>query len=159
MAPGQNGVSRVRQAPFSIAAIEEANTDLALPALLALWPRYTADDMRAFIDGTLRPNGYRLVGLFTEDEERAASIVGYRLQYSLWLGQSLYLVDVSTLPEWRGHGFADRLAEWIEEEARRLGCTAIHLDSGVGPERSAAHRLYMRHHFRISCHHFSKQLA
>lgn len=144
---------------YTIRPIEAPDTDLALPALLALWPRYEAGEMRTIIDCTLRPHGYHLVGLFAEGCEPAASIVGYRVQHSLWLGKSLYLVDVSTLEEWRGRGFADRLAEWIEEEARRLQCSAIHLDSGVGPDRSAAHRLYMRHHFRISCHHFSKQLG
>ena len=44
-------------------------------------------------------------------------------------------------------------------EARRQGCAAVHLDSGVGQNRAAAHRLYMRHHYRIGCHHFVKVLS
>lgn len=142
----------------TIAGIGEHDTALAIPALQVLWPRYSAEEMLTFIDSTLRPNGYNLVGITPHGSTHAASVLGYRLQHSLWLGKSFYIVDVATLPEWRGNGFADKLAEWSEAEALRLGCDAIHLDSGVGIDRSAAHRLYMRHHYRIACHHFSKQL-
>lgn len=145
--------------PCNVTEIREPDTALALPALQVLWPRYSDEEMRGYIDGTLRPNGYKLVGIIPEGSPHAASVLGYRLQHSLWLGKSLYIVDVATLPDWRGHGFGDRLAEWSEAEAVRQGCDAIHLDSGVGVDRSAAHRLYMRHHYRIACHHFSKQLG
>jgi hypothetical protein len=47
---------------------------------------------------------------------------------------------------------------WLEAEARRTGCDELHLDSGVGPEREAAHRLYFRHGMRIASHHFSRDL-
>lgn len=142
----------------TVVAIGEPDTALAVPALQVLWPRYSAEEMCRFIDGTLRPNGYHLVGIIPPGSSQAAAVLGYRLQHSLWLGRSLYIVDVATLPEWRGKGFADQLAVWSEAEALKLGCDAIHLDSGVGVERSAAHRLYMRHHYRIACHHFAKQL-
>ena len=46
----------------------------------------------------------------------------------------------------------------VVDEGRRLGCEAVHLDSGVGSDRAAAHRLYMRHHLRISSHHFQLEL-
>jgi hypothetical protein len=42
------------------------------------------------------------------------------------------------------------------EEARRLGCDRIHLDSGVGLERADAHRLYMNAGMAISSHHFAR---
>jgi GNAT superfamily N-acetyltransferase len=67
------------------------------------------------------------------------------------------VVDIATLPEWRGKGFAAELMAWVEAEAKRLGCSAVHLDSGWrGP--AAAHRLYMQRRYQIACHHFLKRL-
>ncbi len=45
--------------------------------------------------------------------------------------------------------------EWLEQEAQRLQCDALHLDSGVGPERAAAHRLYFASGMRIASYHFT----
>ena len=73
-------------------------------------------------------------------------------------GHYLYVDDLSTVPAARGRGHADLLMAWVVDQARRLGCEAVHLDSGVGADRAAAHRLYMRHHLRISSHHFQLEL-
>jgi len=143
----------------SVVSIPAERTASAVEALRQLWPRYEPGEMVAVIDDQLRPNGYHLVGIWGDDSPSAAAVLGYRIQHSLWLGKSLYVVDIATLPDWRGRGFGDRLMAWAEEEAARLGCTAVHLDSGVGIDRTAAHRLYMRHHYRIGCHHFVKTLG
>ena len=58
----------------------------------------------------------------------------------------------------RGRGHADRLFGWLEEEARHAGCTQFHLDSGVGPEREDAHRLYFNTGLRITSYHFQAPL-
>ena len=142
----------------TIIEISEQNTATAVPALRVLWPKYEAVEMVRIIDTVLRPNGYRLFGVVPAEGEPAACILGYRLQHSLWLGKSFYIVDMATLPEWRGHGFASQLLDWAVEEAGRLGCDALHLDSGVGPDRSDAHRLYMSKRFQIGCHHFVRKL-
>ena len=44
---------------------------------------------------------------------------------------------------------------WVEEEARRLGCDELHLDSGVGQDREDAHRFYFSHGMRIASYHFA----
>ena len=44
---------------------------------------------------------------------------------------------------------------WLFEEAGRLGCDSLHLDSGVGPDRFDAHRLYLNHGLSIIGHHFA----
>jgi GNAT superfamily N-acetyltransferase len=77
---------------------------------------------------------------------------------NLFGGRTLYVDDLSTLPEARGRGHAGRLLEWCEEEARRLGCDELHLDSAVGPERLDAHRLYFNRRLRITAFHFEKSL-
>jgi len=38
----------------------------------------------------------------------------------------------------------------------RLGCHEVHLDPGVGTNRTAAHRLYLSGGYRISSHHFTR---
>lgn len=142
-----------------IAEIPEQNTAVAVPALQVLWPKYGAEEMSRIIDTTLRPNGYRLVGIIPKEGEPAACVMGYRLQHSLWLGKSFYIVDIATLPDWRGRGYASHILDWAENEAQRLECNALHLDSGVGPDRSDAHRLYMAKRYQIGCHHFVRKLG
>ncbi|MGS0737278.1 GNAT family N-acetyltransferase [Pseudomonas sp. GG8] len=144
---------------FTINSISAADTDQAAAALCELWPRYSPAEITSTIDELLRPNGYNLVGLWEDGSTSAVSVLSYRIQFSLWLGKSFYIVDIATLPQWRGKGHASKLLDWAEAEAMRLGCSAVHLDSGVGADRSAAHRLYMQRHYQISCHHFLKRLA
>ena len=143
---------------MEIVPIGPDETARAVPALRVLWPRYAPDEMVRYVDDVLRPDGYRLVGMAPDPGEPAVCVLGYRFQHSLWLGRSLYVVDVATLPAWQGRGLADRMMAWCEAEAARTGCAAVHLDSGVGLDRSPAHRLYMRRHWRIACHHFLKML-
>jgi hypothetical protein len=49
--------------------------------------------------------------------------------------------------------------DWLDQEAARLGCEGLHLDSGVAADRAPAHRLYMRHKLRISAHHFERGIG
>jgi hypothetical protein len=55
-------------------------------------------------------------------------------------------------------GYGEKLMDWLAEEARRLGCEGLHLDSGVAADRASAHRLYMRNGLRISAHHFEREI-
>jgi len=73
-------------------------------------------------------------------------------------GRVLYIDDLSTLPAARRRGHARALLEWCAEEASRLGCATLQLDSNVGPERLDAHRLYLNCAMRISSYHFLRRL-
>ena len=131
----------------------------AAEAMLELRSRWAdTDTLVDVIDNRLRPVGYRLVGAFEQGAESAASVCGFREATMLAWGHYLYVDDLSTVPAARGRGHADLLMAWVIDEGRRLGCEAVHLDSGVGADRAAAHRLYMRHHLRISSHHFQLEL-
>lgn len=139
--------------------IIEGQTAQAADAMLILRPRWkTAEAVVEFIDSRLRPNGYRLAGVFGRSRNAAISVLGFRELWSTAWGHYLYIDDVSTAPTARGKGYADELLQWVIAEARRLDCEGVHLDSGVGDDRAAAHRLYMRNHLRISAHHFSLAL-
>jgi GNAT superfamily N-acetyltransferase len=93
-----------------------------------------------------------------DDGTDAVAIAGFRLSTSLSRGRHVYIDDLSTVPCARRRGFASELLRWIHIEAKRLGCDQVHLDSGVGPGRLAAHRLYLNSGYVISAHHFARCL-
>jgi GNAT superfamily N-acetyltransferase len=136
-------------------------TALAYPAMSALRQHVgTERDFVALVDQRLRPEGYRLAGAFdphaATDDAGAVAVAGFRLLHNLAWGRALYVDDLSTLPAARGRGHAGALMDWLMAESARLGCDQLHLDSGVGPEREAAHRLYFNRGMRIAAHHFAR---
>ena len=123
----------------------------------ALRTRYTdeAEFVRR-VDDVQRPEGYRIVGAFEGD--RCVAVAGFRMIHNLAWGDTLYVDDLSTLPEARGRGYGRALLEWCRDEGARNGCAEFHLDSGVGPEREDAHRLYFNTGLRITSYHFAAPL-
>ena len=116
--------------PRDLRPIPPAQAHLALPALRALRPdsphTATPDALRTFLS-TTGPEGYALIGAFEPGREEAAAVAGYRVM----------------------------LLHWLEARASELGCAELHLDSGVGETRHAAHRLYHRAGMNVTAHHFS----
>jgi GNAT superfamily N-acetyltransferase len=135
------------------------DTRLAYPAMAALRPAYT--DEAQFVervDDVQRVEGYRLVGVFEDGSTHAVAVAGFRVGHMLAWGRFLYLDDLSTLPEARRRGFGMQLLEWLREEAERLGCDQLHLDSGVGSNRVDAHRLYFNAGLAITAFHLARTL-
>lgn len=142
-----------------IREIPAGETALAWAAMREL--RDGLDRLEAFVeavDGAQRAEGYRLAGAFEEDREEAAAVAGFRTLHCLAWGHTLYVDDLSTLPEARRRGHGARLLAWCAEEAARLGCDQLHLDSGVGLDRADAHRLYMNSGLVITAHHFARRV-
>ncbi len=141
-----------------IRELEAGETRLAFAAMLELRPHIgSSKEFVRRVDEVQRPGGYRLIASFA-DEEQAAAAAGFRvIDYLAW-GHALYCDDLSTRAAHRGRGHAGGLVDWMLEEARRLGCGEFHLDSGVGPDRTTAHRLYFNKGMRISSHHFSRDV-
>jgi GNAT superfamily N-acetyltransferase len=134
-------------------------THLAARTLLQLRPHHgSVDALVRQVDERQRRNGYRLIGAFEDGAEEAAAVAGFRINEFLAWGRHVYVDDLVTAEGHRGRGLADRLFAWLEDEARRAGCTQFHLDSGVGEDRSDAHRFYFRHGLRISSYHFQREL-
>jgi GNAT superfamily N-acetyltransferase len=113
-----------------------------------------AESFARQIDELQRPEGYRLVGV--SEGERVLAVAGFRVLNTLFAGRMLYIDDLSTHPDARRRGYAGALIEWCEQEARRLECDELHLDSAVIPERQDAHRLYFNRRMRIASYHFVK---
>jgi GNAT superfamily N-acetyltransferase len=142
-----------------IREIGPGQTDLAFAAMRELRTHLSdADAFAARVDGEQRAEGYRLVGAF-EDVREAVAVAGFRVAHNLAWGRHLYVDDLSTAPAARRRGHARALLDWLGEEADRLGCAQLHLDSGVGPQRADAHRLYLNAGLTTTSHHFSRVLG
>jgi GNAT superfamily N-acetyltransferase len=134
-------------------------TGLGFPAMRELRSGLTdeADFVRQ-VDEVQRPEGYRLVGSFADggESQPALAVAGFRVGHSLVDGHYLYVDDLSTVPAARRKGHGRRLLDWLGEEAERLRCDGLHLDSAVGPQRADAHRLYINAGLQISAFHFER---
>ena len=122
------------------------DTALAFEAMRELRTHY--EDEADFVRASTRcsAEGYRLVGAF--EDERCVAVAGFRVIHNLAWGDCLYVDDLHH-PDGRRRGWA-RLLEWCAAEPARLGCGELHLDSGVGPDREDAHRLYFNTGLRIT---------
>lgn len=132
-------------------------TGLAFEAMREL--RNGLSDEQSFVrqvDEIQRPEGYRLVAAFEAGVSEPSAVAGFRTAHGLAWGKYLYVDDLSTLPKARRRGHARALLKWLTGEAKRLGCDQLHLDSGVGIDRSNAHRLYLNTGMVISAHHFAR---
>jgi GNAT superfamily N-acetyltransferase len=144
---------------FEIRELPPEETDLAFEAMRQL--RRHFDDRDRFVErvnGQQRPEGYRLVAALPSAGGAAAAVAGFRAAHNLAWGFHLYVDDLSTAAEARRLGLAGRLMSWLQEEAARLGCDSFHLDSGFGPERTDAHRLYLNQGLSVTALHFARPL-
>ncbi|WP_107688858.1 GNAT family N-acetyltransferase [Neisseria wadsworthii] len=135
--------------------IEPAETATAFAALSILRPMLT--DVNRFVEqvNTLqRPQGYRLLGIFEEGKSSALAVCGFRVSVNLVSGTYIHIDDVVTIPSSRGKGYAARLLAEVAKIARQEGIAQIQINSTVGQDRTDARRLYFRHGFDITGHHF-----
>ena len=140
-----------------IREIPAGETGLAYAAMRELRTGLTGEE--AFVeavDVSQRREGYRLLGAFEDGRAEAVAVAGFRTLRCLAWGHTVYVDDLSTLPAARRRGHGAALLSWLAEEARRLDCDQLHLDSGVGLDRADAHRLYMNAGLVISAHHFAR---
>ena len=144
---------------MEIREIVPPDTGMAFLAMKAL-RTHLADDEEFVrrVDEVQRPEGYRLVGAFDAEESAAAAVAGFREGNNLAWGHFLYVDDLATRPEFRRRGLGRGLLVWLAREAATLACDQLHLDSGVGLERSDAHRLYLNSGLTITAHHFGRNL-
>ena len=132
-----------------------ADIQRCLPAMLALRPHLTSEQALTQIQ-LQQQEGYVLA--FIDTDTQAPAAIGYRIMNLLYSGKTLYIDDLSTLPEGRAKGYAGALLDFVIDEARKAGCSCVTLDSGHSPARYDAHRLYLKKRFNIVSHHFRLDL-
>jgi GNAT superfamily N-acetyltransferase len=87
-------------------------------------------------------------------DEDVAGIGVYRIYTNTFDGLQMYVDDLVTDEKRRSRGFGKQLMDHMFEVARRSGCVAFGLDSGV--QRAQAHRFYFREGLTVSAFHFDK---
>jgi GNAT superfamily N-acetyltransferase len=100
--------------------------------------------------------GYYLI--YTEENGHAVCAAGFRFTEHLAWGKTIYIDDLSTLPEARSKGHASALIDYIFQLAKEKNYDQVHLDSGCNEARYDAHRLYLKKGFNITSHHFAWQV-
>ncbi len=121
--------------------------------LLALRPHLNTDTFVPILTEMIA-EGYTLA--YIEENGKAVAAVGFRYLQFLYNGKQYYIDDLSTLPEYRGKGFAGKLLDYVIDKAKLNGFKTVNLDSGY--QRTDAYRLYLNKGFTLNSHHFSKIL-
>jgi len=93
--------------------------------------------------------GYHIV--FIEDDGEVIAAGGYRISHSMAWGRFLYLDDLAALQSRHSEGLGTAILIFVQQEARRVGCEAVHLDTGY--HRHRAHKSYLRNGFELTSHH------
>jgi ribosomal protein S18 acetylase RimI-like enzyme len=99
--------------------------------------------------------GYRLLALWSARKPRA--LAGFRLTENLVHGRFLYVDDLVVDAAERSNGLGAILLTRLKDEARRLGCAKLVLDTGI--DNIAAQRFYARQGLRNTALRFSEVLG
>ncbi|MBN8429360.1 GNAT family N-acetyltransferase [Microbulbifer salipaludis] len=124
--------------------------DKVARVLLQLRPKYDLDSLKTQIK-LQRESGYNLA--YVTCGHSVLSVAGFVVGQKLAWGKHVYVDDLVTDERHRSSGAGALLVDWIKQYAKEIGCSQVHLDSGV--QRFQAHRFYLREKFNIESHHFS----
>jgi GNAT superfamily N-acetyltransferase len=89
--------------------------------------------------------------------EAVAGVAVFRWYEDTCDGRKFYVDDLIVDEARRSRGLGRTIMAYLENEARRLGCRALVLDSGT--QRTRAHGFYFRENFVITSFNFKKQLT
>jgi GNAT superfamily N-acetyltransferase len=97
-------------------------------------------------------NGARMT--LVVEGESVVSLALWRLIENTYEGRRLYVDDLVSDEARRSSGAGKIMFDWLENQAKSLGCDALALDSGV--QRQRAHRFYFREGMHIPSFCFRK---
>jgi GNAT superfamily N-acetyltransferase len=135
-------------------ASDEAEVRRCHSAFRELRPHLTTEDEFVVRWRRQTPEGYKLAYIAMGDRVPAAA--GYRVMHTMAWGHIIYIDDLIAAEASRGTGLGRTLLLYIQDEARKLGCEAVHLDTGY--QRHRAHGVYLRAGFELNCHHLAWQV-
>lgn len=136
----------------------DADILLAWDAVSALRPHLLHENYLTQVRAQMTEDGYRMIGAVISDagSEAIAAFSGFRDMHKLSTGRGIYIDDLSTVPAFRGHGYAGALLDYIHALAASEGKVCVELDSGY--HRRDAHRLYLNKRYYMASHHFHRDL-
>jgi GNAT superfamily N-acetyltransferase len=92
--------------------------------------------------------------LVAAEGETVRGVGVFRVYENTAAGLKLYVDDLVVDEEARSQGMGRAMLDWLEAEARRLGCSVVDLESGT--QREGAHRFYFRAGYTIRTFGFKK---
>ena len=95
--------------------------------------------------------GFQII--YIPDGDAVPAAAGYRFLNTLAWGHILYIDDLVAVAARHKTGLGTTLLQYLQEEARRVGCDAVHLDTGY--QRHLAHLAYLRNGFHFNSHHLA----
>ena len=84
------------------------------------------------------PDGYRLFAV--RDRGRITAVAGVQVLTNLYYGRHVYVYDLVSTASARSKGYGEKLLGYVEDFARREGCSFVAL--ACGRERTEALRFY-----------------
>jgi GNAT superfamily N-acetyltransferase len=145
-------MTAIADAPRDIRiAREEDEVRRCWPAFQELRPHLRSEE--EFIARWREQAGEGYQVAYIVEGDRVPAAAGYRLMSTMAWGRILYLDDLVAVEASHGSGLGTALLQFLQGEARRLGCDALHLDTGY--QRHRAHRTYLRNGFRMDCMHLA----
>lgn len=112
------------------------------------------ENFAIFID-EMKDTRYQCITAFDDDNNIIAT-AGFWIGVRFYCGKYMYVNNFVVDNNQRGKGVGSEVMEWLEQEARRLDCKAVVLDSYV--TNSAAHKFYFGKGYVISNFHFKKDV-
>jgi ribosomal protein S18 acetylase RimI-like enzyme len=142
-----------------VLTLQHAETDADVAACFGIMQQLrphlrTPEELVARI-ALQRPQGYRLLAIW--DGRQPVALAGYRQLDNTIYGRFLYVDDLVTDADERGHGHGERLIEALREIGRGAACTRLVLDTAL--PNVFAQRFYFRVGLLPHGLHFSGALS
>ena len=132
-------------------AREEAEVRRCFNAYKELRPHLRSEDELVERWRNQTREGFQIV--YIPDGDIVPACAGYRFLNTLAWGHILYIDDLVAISTRHKTGLGSTILQYLQEEARRMGCDAVHLDTGY--QRHLAHLAYLRNGFQFNCHHLA----
>lgn len=134
----------------------EAETDLLHSFIRLLNKDLSRGQMQACLPEMLR-HGYRCIAARDPVSGQTVGISGFWINTKFYCARYLEVDNFVIREDWRDKGVGRAMLRWMEQEAVKLGCTSLVLDSYT--HNYLSHRFYFREGFHILGYHFFKKLS
>lgn len=89
--------------------------------------------------------------IYVAEADLVVAAAGYRFLNTTAWGHIMYIDDLVALSSHYKKGLGSALLKYMQAEAVKRACDAVHLDTGY--LRHFAHLSYLRNGFVMTCHH------